>query len=201
MTIFSAAITLFLVLDPLGNVPVFLSVLESVAPERRWRVIAREMLIALVVLTAFLFLGRHILTVMGISEPAVSVGGGVVLFVIALRMIFPRNREVDERQDTEPMIVPLAIPMVAGPSAMATLILMVSQAPERVWHWLIALAAAWAVSALLLVSSDWLRNALGQRGLAATERLMGMILITVSIEMLLGGIATFLGESVSQIAG
>lgn len=193
MNVYGAAITLFLVMDPLGNIPLFLSVLERVPPSRRRRVILREMLIALAVLTVFLFFGQYILQGLHISEPALSIGGGVVLFLIALRMIFPRPVVVDDSADRseEPLIVPLAVPLVAGPSAMATLILFSTQHPGQILDWTVALLVAWAVSLIVLLSGENLRRVLGRRGLAATERLMGMILTTLAIQMLLSGVELF----------
>lgn len=202
MSIYTAAITLFLVLDPLGNIPVFLSVLNNVEPARRRKIIAREMVIALIILSLFLFFGRYILSGMNISQPALSIGGGVILFLIALRMIFP-NRHTSATEtnesDEEPLIVPLAIPLVAGPSAIATLILFSTQSPDRLGDWMIALVAAWLAAAIVLVSADVLRRALGRRGLAALERLMGMILTTMATQMLLSGVETFATETLAGI--
>ena len=194
MSVYSAAVTLFLVLDPLGNIPVFLGVLSNVDPHRRRAIILREMVIALVILSAFLFFGKYILRGMNISQPALSIGGGIVLFLIAIRMIFPRRQAAGDSGDgeDEPLIVPLAVPLIAGPSAMATLILFSTQHPDRLMDWLIALVVAWLAASLVLVSADFLRRALGRRGLAAMERLMGMILITLSVQMLLSGIEMFI---------
>jgi multiple antibiotic resistance protein len=194
MTIYTAAITLFLVMDPLGNIPIFLSLLEGMEPRRRRHIIMREMLIALGVLTVFLFLGKYILAGLNVSEPALSIGGGVVLFLIALRMIFPGTEPggAVPIPDQEPLLVPLAVPLVAGPSAMAMVILFATQYPGRVMTWFLALLIAWFASAIILLSAELLRRYLGRRVITAVERLMGMILITVAIEMLLGGIQTFL---------
>ena len=199
MTITSAAITLFLVMDPLGNIPIFLSLLEEMEPRRRLRVIIREMLIALAILVLFLFFGKYILTGLHISEPALSIGGGVVLFLIALRMIFPRPEQstesgarADHTPGQEPLIVPLAVPLVAGPSAMAMVILFTTQYPHRLLNWLIALLIAWFASSLILLSAEVLRKYLGRRVIKAVECLMGMILTTLAVEMLLNGIEAYL---------
>ncbi|TVR33830.1 MAG: YhgN family NAAT transporter [Spirochaetaceae bacterium] len=192
MTVYTAAITLFLVMDPIGNIPVFLSILAHFDARRRRRIIVREMLIALVILLLFLFFGKYILQAMHIQEHALGIGGGVVLFLIAIRMIFPRQREdVRDHKDEEPLIVPLAVPLIAGPSSMATVILFSSQYPGRIWLWLIALLASWLASACVLISSDAIRRRLGNRFLTAIERLMGMILTTLAIQMLLTGIKDF----------
>jgi len=194
MTIYTASITLFLVLDPLGNIPLFLAVLNRIEPERRRRVLLREMVVALAILVGFLFFGKYILHGMNISEPALSMGGGIVLFLIALRMIFPNWRAPvngGDGDETEPFIVPLAVPLLAGPSSMATLILFSTQAPGRLMDWFFALLIAWSVSAALLYSAEALRRILGSRGLAALERLMGMILTTMAVQMLLSGVEMF----------
>ncbi len=189
MTILSAAVLLFLVMDPLGNIPFFLSALKTVEPARQTRVIIRELLIALGVLVAFLFMGRNILGILGISEPALSLSGGVILFLIALRMIFPSaEKSLKEESHGEPFIVPLAIPYVAGPSTLATELLMMSREPDRWLDWLVALAAAWLAASVIILSSSWLRRVMSEKVMTAMERLMGMILVAVSIQMLLAGL-------------
>jgi multiple antibiotic resistance protein len=192
MTILSAAITLVLVMDPFGNIPIFLSLLSDIEKRRRPRIILREMLIALGILVVFLFSGRYILSAMHIGEPALSIGGGVVLFLIALRMMFPSTRDTTaEYHGEEPLIVPLAVPLVAGPSAMATVILLATQNPDRMGEWLLSLVIAWLVSAIILLFAEVLRRYLGRRLINALERLMGMILTTLAVQMLLTGIRNF----------
>lgn len=192
MTLFSAALLLFLVMDPLGNIPFFLSALKHVDPARQARVVMRELCIALVVLIVFLFAGMQILELLGISEPALTIAGGVILFLISLRMVFPNTEKpLEEDVAGEPFVVPLAIPYVAGPSALATEILLMSQHPARWPEWLIALFLAWCASSIILFAASGLRRILGQKGLIAIERLMGMVLITVAIQMLMNGIKVF----------
>ena len=200
MTLYTAAITLFLVMDPLGNIPVFLSLLDDLEPQRRRRVILRETLIALGLLVLFLLFGQYILAGLHIREDSLRIGGGVVLFLIALRMIFPRHdasTEQDARADLdrqqEPLLVPLAVPLIAGPSSMAMVILFATQYPDRLATWLLALLIAWVPSTLILLSANLLRRYLGRRVIKAIERLMGMILITLAVEMLLEGVRAFLG--------
>lgn len=189
MTLLSAAVLLFLVMDPLGNIPFFLSALKPVEPSRQLRVVVRELLIALGVLVLFLFVGQHILELLGISDPALTLSGGVILFLIALRMIFPSHEtSMKEQVDSEPFIVPLAIPYVAGPSALATEMLIVRQEPERWLEWLMALLLAWSASSFILLSASWLQRMLGEKLVTAMERLMGMILVAVSIQMLIAGV-------------
>ncbi len=196
MSIESAALLLFLVMDPLGNIPFFLSALRHVDPARQQRVVVRELCIALAVLVIFLFVGRYLLELLHISEPALTSAGGVILFLISLRMIFPTSeKSMEEDVLGEPFIVPLAIPYVAGPSALATEILLMSGSSERWFDWLRALLLAWAASSVIILAASSLRKYLGERGLIAIERLMGMVLITVSIQMLMNGIREFLKQA------
>ena len=188
MTLLSAFVLLFLVMDPAGNVPLFLSALEPVPPERRARVIARELAIALGVLVLFLFLGPALLGAVGISESGLAIAGGIILFLISLRMIFPIPGGFHEDVTGEPFIVPLAIPFVAGPSAMAAVMLVMSEDPLRWPEWLAALVMAWAASATILLLAPHLRRVLGRRGLVAVERLMGMVLTALAVEMFLRGL-------------
>lgn len=195
MTTFSAAVLLFFVMDPLGNIPLFLAALTPVEPGRRFAVAARELLIAYGVLVAFLFAGRTILRTLGISEPALTIAGGIVLFLIALRMVFPvAHGALAEETDGEPLVVPLAIPYVAGPSALATVLLLSSQAPERRVEWLAAITVAWAASAAILLAGSRLAGVLGTRGLTAIERLMGMVLVASAVQMCLDGVEAVLAR-------
>jgi MarC family membrane protein len=189
MTLASAAVLLFLVLDPLGNIPFFVSALQAVAPERRVRVVVRELVVAYLVLVAFLFVGQPLLSLLQITGPALTIAGALVLFLIALRMVFPTaERNLSENVGGEPFIVPLAIPYVAGPSAMATVLLLVSREPSRWPAWLGALTAAWIVSAVILMLGGRLSRLLGQKGLVALERLMGLLLVAVAVQMFLEGL-------------
>lgn len=195
MTIVSAALLLFLILDPLGNVPVFLSILRHLPPERQRVVLARELLIALGVLMVFLWVGKYALEVMHLRQESVSIAGGIVLFLIGIRMIFPPPEGLmGELPGGEPFIVPLAVPLVAGPSGMAAVMLMGSREPERLWEWSLALLVAWGVTAAILFSAPWLYRLLGARALSAVERLMGMLLVAISVQMLLDGVAGYLGH-------
>ncbi len=195
MTIYSAAIMLILVMDPFGNIPIFLSVLSHVKPEKRRKIIIRELLIALLFLTFFLFFGKYILTGMHITEPALGIAGGTILFLIAIKMIFPSSNSSfagDKESQEDPLIVPLAVPMVAGPSAMAIVILLSTQYPDRLLTWFGALLIAWSIGFVILILSERISRIVGKRTLKAIERLMGMILTTMSIQMLLTGIKAFI---------
>ena len=194
-TLWATAITLFLIMDPLGNVPIFLVVLEHVAEHRRRYIILRELIIALIVMLLFLFAGPAMLRTLDISPEAVAIAGGLVLLIIAIRMIFPlRGSSVmgdDDEDHGEPLLVPLAIPLLAGPSLLATLMLRANSG-NILQHTLPALLLAWAASAVILLASPFLYRIFGNRGLKAMERLMGMVLICISVQMLLNAFARVL---------
>lgn len=193
MTTLSAALLLFLILDPLGNIPVFLGLLKPLPARRRRIVLARELLIALVVLMLFLWGGQYVLELMHLRQESVSIAGGIVLFLIGLKMIFPSPEGMfGEVPDGEPFIVPMAIPLVAGPSGMAAVMLLGSQEPGRMGDWTLALVLAWLATAVLLFSATSLYKVLGSRVLVAVERLMGMLLVAISVQMLLDGVASYL---------
>jgi multiple antibiotic resistance protein len=196
MTTLSAALLLFLILDPLGNIPVFLGLLKPLPDARRRIVLARELLIALVVLFVFLWGGRYVLELMHLRQESVSIAGGIVLFLIGLKMIFPTAEGMfGELPDGEPFIVPLAIPMVAGPSGMAAVMLLGSQEPGRMGDWSLALVLAWLATAAILFSATSLYKVLGTRVLVAVERLMGMLLVALSVQMLMDGVISFLASA------
>jgi MarC family membrane protein len=190
-TFASATILLLLITDPLGNIPIFANALRGVAPERRSRVILREVLIAFALLLTFMFVGDAFLRVMNLSQLSLQIAGGVVLFLIALRMIFPPPRAPQDAPQGEPLIVPLAIPALAGPSALATVMLLVSQAPERRLEWVAALCVTMVVCAVVLLLAERMQRVLGDRVVVAFERLMGLILVAIAVEMLLRGLREF----------
>jgi len=189
----SALILLLLVLDPLGSLPIFVSVLSGVAPPRRTRVALREGAIAFVVLAAFMLGGQWFLDGMRLSERSLEVAGGVILLIIALRMVFGGGASLYAGEGTarEPLIFPLAVPLLAGPSAMATVLLLASRQPERMWHWAAALTVAMAVSTSVLLSADRIRRFLGDAVVAAMEKLMGLVLTAIAIEMMLAGLKRY----------
>ena len=193
MTIASAALLLFLILDPLGNIPVLLSLFKDLPAERQRKVLARELLIALVVLMLFLWGGQYALELMHLRQESVAIAGGIVLFLIGIRMIFPRPEGLmGELPGGEPFIVPLAIPLVAGPSGMAAVMLMGSNEPTRLWDWSLALMIAWGATAVILFSATMLYKWLGRSALTALERLMGMLLVMIAVQMLLDGVHHYL---------
>ena len=194
MTLASAIVLLILIIDPFGNVPFFVSALKDVAPERRKVVVIRELLIAYVVMVAFLFAGQPLLRVLGISGPALTIAGGVILFLIALRMVFPmRGQTLQEELQGEPLIVPLAIPYIAGPSVLAVEILLMSNEPAKWPVWLTAITVAWAGTAIVVFFGSQVAERLGPRGLVAIERLMGMVLVAIAIQMFLTGADQYFG--------
>lgn len=194
MTFLSALILLLLVMDPLGNVPLTLGVLRNVEPQRRRAIILREMFIAMGVLVGAMFVGPWVMRVLRLESLVLQVAGGIVLFIIAINMIFPNEQTLAQPEDSEPLIVPIAVPLVAGPSAIATLLLLSSQHPDNTLEVLLALLVAWAVTAVVLLLSTRLSDVLGKKGLRAVERLMGMVLIMVATQMFLSGVRTFVRE-------
>ncbi len=193
MDILSAAVMLFLIMDPLGNMPIFLSVLRHVDPKRRRMILIRELLFALGIMLVFLYAGEAMLSFLNLRPESVSIAGGIILFLIAIRMIFPSPGGVtglDAGQ--EPFLVPLAIPLIAGPSVLAALLLLAHTDPDKMLDWTVALLLSWGVSAAILMFSGLFHRLLGERGLVALERLMGMVLVMISVQMFLDGIAQYL---------
>ena len=193
-TFVSATILLILITDPVGNIPIFANALRHVEPARRPLVILREILIAFVLLLTFMFIGEGFFRVMNLSALSLQIGGGVILFLIALRMIFPPPTTQVAEEVREPLIVPLAVPAIAGPSALATVLLLVSQQPDKRMEWIAALCVTMLVSAVVLVLAERIQRVAGDRFVVALERLMGLVLVAVAIEMMLRGIKTFAGQ-------
>ena len=189
----SAFILLLLVLDPLGSLPIFITIMRDVAPERRARVAMREVGMAFIVLLGFMFFGNGFLQVMHLSERSLEVAGGVILAIIATRMIFGGAGEsaYGLEPGKEPFIFPLAIPLLAGPSAMATVLLLASRQPERIWSWIGALSAAMWVSGLVLLLAGRIRKLLGASVISAFEKLMGLVLTAIAVEMVLAGLKRY----------
>jgi len=189
MSVVSIALTFLLVMDPLGNIPNFMSALKNVPEERRARIILRECLFALGLLLAVYVGGREFMAIFHLSGEALKISGGIMLFLIALRMIFPpEGPERLDRHEEEPFIVPLATPMIAGPSLIATIMILTGDPAVDRWAVLQAIAASWIVSTLILLSAPFFSRILRRRGLMAVERLMGMLLITVSVQMFMDGL-------------
>lgn len=195
MDLLSATLTLILIMDPLGNIPMFLSILNKIPDEnRRRKILIRELLLALLVLLIFLFLGRHLLQWLNLQPQSLRIGGGIVLFPISIKMIFPppSGGIMGQFPEGEPLLVPLAVPLLAGPSTLAMLILLSSNAPEKWMSWLLAVILAWLLTSVIMICSGSLLRLLGEKGLVAVERLMGMVLVTLSVQMLLDGFSDYL---------
>ncbi len=190
----SATFLLILITDPLGNIPLFIAALEQVRPERRVRLITREVCIACAVLLVFLVGGRGFMALLRLSDEALRVAGGVILLLIAIDMVFPHRTQGSGGRGLkgEPFIVPLAIPLIAGPSAMATVLLLATGHPGRTLEWAAAILLSMVVSYLVFLLAIRLRDLLGTQAIAALERLMGLVLTAIAVEMLLGGVTSYI---------
>lgn len=182
-TFASATVLLLIIADPVGNIPIFLHALRNVAPARRPHVIVREVLIAFGVLLLFLWFGASFLQLLHLSSTSLQMAGAVVLFLMALRMVFPDTGPQHQEPPGEPLIVPLAIPSLAGPSAIATVMLLVAQEPDRQWEWAGALAVTMVICCVVLLMSEHIQRWAGDRVMAAFERLMGLLLLAMAVEM------------------
>ena len=189
MNIASTALTLFLVLDPFGNMVLFHTLLARVPAARRRRVLLCELLIAFSILLFFLFAGSLILSTLGIRPSTLSISGGILLFLIALGMVFPAKSILQDSDTAEPFIVPIAVPMLVGPSAIALLLLLASKYPEQQAASALAVLIAWGSSAAVLLVAPWFLRLLGSKGTQAMERLMGLMLILIAVQMFLDGLA------------
>ena len=193
MKMLSIALSLFLLMDPIGNIPFYISFLKGVEPKRQRQIIIRELLIALAIIVLFNFIGDAMMNFLGIQQDTIQIAGGIILFLLCLKMIFPPAHEsTDSLPHTaaEPFIVPLAIPLVAGPGVLAAVMIYARQEGNN-WVMIGAILIAWLASLGILIGSSWLKNVLGWRGILAMERLMGLILTLIAIEMFLNGISTF----------
>ncbi|MEP7328565.1 MAG: MarC family protein [Betaproteobacteria bacterium] len=196
----SATILLILVLDPFGNLPMVLSLLAKVPAERRSRVILRESIFAFVILLAFMAGGTTFMRWLQLSDTSLTIAGGTILFLISLRMVFPSKEGIfGDVPGGEPFLVPLAVPSIAGPSALATVMLMASRDPTRIGTWVAALSIAMVVATGILLSAPWLQRVLGTQVVTAFERLMGMLLTALSVEMLMRGVSTYVRDFQSQV--
>jgi multiple antibiotic resistance protein len=185
MSFFAIVLSLFFVLNPLGNIPVFIGLLASYDVKKQRKIIVRELLIALFILLLFNFFGDEILHLLGISKPIIGIAGGILLFIIALGMIFPKS-EIPEKPKQEPLIVPLATPIIAGPGAIAT-VMVYSEHFSSEWIMPIAIILAWLPSFLLFLAASNIKHLLGERGLAACQRLGGMLICLISVQMFSSG--------------
>lgn len=189
--IISTTILLILIMDPLGNLPVFMTILKNLNEKRRRIVVIREMIIALIVMLLFLFMGENILNILNLKTETVSISGGIILFLIAIKMIFPSEDNNGISANEEPFLVPLAIPLVAGPSLLATLMLLSHQYSNNMSYLVGSLLIAWFFTIIVLLLSGFFLKLFGAKGVNALERLMGLILIMLATQMFLDGIRTW----------
>lgn len=194
MKMFSMAFALFLLMDSIGNVPIFLAILKDICPSRQRTIIMRELVIALAIIIVFHFIGNALLGFLSVKTPTLLVSGGIILFLISIKMIFPEKKDpkAEPSQDEEPFIVPLAVPLVAGPAVLAAVMLYSGQTTDSGWVTFGAIVLAWAASTVVLLSSSLWKRLLGSRGLMACERLMGLILTLIAVQMFLEGVAMFM---------
>lgn len=195
MNMFAVAFSLFLLMDSIGNIPLYLSLLKNFDPKRQRVIIFRELIIALVVIIFFMFLGDALMNFLQISDSTIQIAGGVILFLICLKMIFPSKDDPQERSplDQEPLVVPLAVPFVAGPAVLAA-VMIYSKQGESLWMMLGSITIAWVGTLIVLLASSFLKNILGWRGITALERLMGLVLILIAMQMFLSGLHTFMNS-------
>lgn len=196
VSMLSMAFALFLLMDSIGNVPIFVSILKNVDSKRQRAIIVRELLIALFIIVVFYFIGETLLSFLNVRMPTIMISGGIILFLIAIKMIFPSKQETHTNfpHDSEPFIVPLATPLVAGPAVLAAVMLYSGQRTHSPLMTLSAIVIAWGASILILLSSSLWKKLLGDRGLIACERFMGLILTLIAVQMFLQGVHLFLKE-------
>ncbi|OEE77565.1 YhgN family NAAT transporter [Vibrio ordalii] len=194
MDILSAATMLFLIMDPLGNLPVMLSILKHLDPKRRRVVLVRELCFALIILMLFLFAGKNIMGFLHVQPETLSISGGIILFIISIKMIFPSAGSITGlAAGEEPFIVPMAIPMIAGPSVIAALLLLSTQHPDTLLELSASVLLAWGATFIILMFYGFFHKVLGERGLKAVERLMGLLLVMISTQMFLNGVKSYMG--------
>ncbi len=193
--IFSAVVTLVLIMDPFGNIPLFITALKKVSPERRRFVLLRELAIATLIMITFLFVGGKALDLLGIKQYSLGIAGGIILFILSIKLVFNSLEDEDTKtnpKEEEPFIVPLAIPLIAGPATLSMLLIFSATPGGNVWLILIALIIASLINSAVLLLSFPISNMLGKRGLIAVERLTGMLLVLMSVNMVMNGVAEFL---------
>lgn len=194
MSIFPMIFSLFFVLNALGNIPLFVGLLTKFDVKRQRQIILRELLIALFILLLFNFFGDNILKLLGISQPVLGVAGGTLLFIIALGMIFPHSTDNPDSKRSEPLIVPLATPIVAGPGAITT-VMVYAEHIENVWITSSIILLAWIPTFIILLLSSNIKHFLGKKGLLACQKLGGMLISLIAIQMICTGVTYVLREA------
>jgi multiple antibiotic resistance protein len=195
MNLLTIAFSLFLLMDPIGNIPFYITFLKGLDPRRQRFVIFRELIIALVIIILFNFIGDGLMKFLHVENDTIQIAGGIILFLLCLKMIFPPPHNPNESlpHDTEPFIVPLAVPLVAGPAVLAAVMIYAKQETNG-WIMMGAILLAWAASLLILLASSFLKKILGWRGILALERLMGLVLILISVQMFMSGLSGFMAH-------
>lgn len=199
--IIAAASTLFVVLDPPGNAPVVQGLLQHIAPERRRRILLRELLFVLLLLLIFFFLGKEILGWLGVSRSSLNLSGGIMLFLIAVGMVFPSANVAgggDSRRPAlaEPFIVPVAVPLIVGPAAISLVMMQAAlcEGAEEMLATLLSILLAWGGTSLILIFSGGILSLLGDKGALALTRLMGTLLVLIAVQMVLDGVTAYLAS-------
>ena len=190
--ILAIAFPLFLLMDSIGNIPIYLSILKKCSPTRKKIIIFRELLIALAIILIFCFLGNYIMNILSVQHYTVLIAGGIILFLIALQMIFPFGPSTESYSQimAEPLVVPLAVPLVAGPAVLAAVMLYSHQAENKMVV-VLGIILAWIFTTAILISSIFLQRVLKDRGIIALERLMGLILTLIAVQMFMHGITLY----------
>ncbi len=192
MKTLTLAYTFFLLMDSVGNIPFFISLLKNLDPRRQRQIILRELFIALGVMILFSLIGDAVLTSLAISDYSLLMSGGIILFILSLKMVFPNDKEAksDVPKEKEPFIVPLAIPLVAGPAVLAAIILY-SKQDRGIFTTIPAIVIAWVLTTVVLLCSSLIKRLIGTKGIIAVERLMGLLLVMLSIQMFLSGVTEY----------
>ena len=191
MSVFWLAISLFIIMDSVGNIPIYITILKEIPQHRQYTIIIRELLIALAIMILFYYLGSPILDFLKIDQETVSIAGGIILFILGFKMVFPHEEEEESlKKIKEPFIVPLAVPLTAGPGVLATIMLLSGKINQLAM--LAAISMAWAASLLVLLVAPIANKKLGDKGIIAIERLMGLVLVLMAVQMFMTGLKSFL---------
>jgi len=194
LTFLGIALSLFLVLNAVGQIPLFISILAPYDHKRQRKIIIRELFIALGILLLFDFFGNEILSLLGISKSIIGIAGGILLFLISLEMVFPKEKSAKGLPEHEPMVIPLAIPVITGPGAI-TMVMLYSHKIQNDFFVAASIVVAWIPSVIILLLSSYIRRILGNKGLMAVERLGGMIVCLIGIQMFASGVISLVKEN------
>lgn len=195
--IFEIAFPLFLIMDPLGNLPVCLSMLKEFSPSRQRKILLRELLFALGIIIIFMYLGAGLMKMLSIHQSTLRIAGGVILFIISMKMIFPKPENPVAEAEKDPFIVPIAVPLFAGPSLLAAVMVYGSRGDDG-FTVISGTMLAWGLAFIIMMTGPTLARLLGKRGLRACERLMGLILILLAVQMLEDGIAYYISNVLAK---